>query len=275
LTKRRRRIEWSVRLIILALLAYALVEPFLLRVREVTIADPDLPADFDDLRIAFLADFHCAWFFPPSRVSGVVRRANDLQADLVVLGGDYVNTGTEYVAPCFAELAELRAPLGVYAVLGNHDHWGAAQAVRDAVRDSGFTLVENAGVWLERGDARVRVGGVADMWEGVPRLGPAIHGVSEADFVLLVSHNPDFAEELRTDLVDVTLAAHTHGGQVTLFGLWAPLVNSKYGQKYRSGVVAAPRTMVVMTNGAGGAPLRFCARPEIVLVTLRREEPLP
>lgn len=272
MTARRRRIEWAVRIVILTLLAYALVEPFLLRVREVTIADEDLPADFDGLRIAFLADFHCAWFFPPSRVAGVVRRANDIRPDLVILGGDYVNTGTKYVAPCFAELAKLRAPLGVYAVMGNHDHWGAAQAVREAMRESGFTLLENSGAWVERGPGRIRLGGVADLWEGVPRLGPMLHGVSEGDFALLVSHHPDYAEELRTDLVDVTLAAHMHGGQVTLFGLWAPILPSDYGQKYRSGTVAAPRTTVVLTNGVGGAPIRFCARPEIVLVTLRRRE---
>ena len=275
MTKRRRRLELIAEVALVSLLLYAFVEPFLLRVREVVVCDEDVPAEFDGLRIAFLADFHCSWFFPPGRVAGVVERTNALAPDLVVLGGDYVHSGSDYVDGCFAELAKLRAPMGVYGVLGNHDHWGAAEAARQAMDRAGIVSLDNRAAWLERGRAHIKLGGVGDFWEDRHDIQPIVHDLVSADFAMLVSHNPDTAETLTTDLVDVVLAGHTHGGQVTLFGLWAPVMPSDYGQKYRSGTVAAPHTTVVLTNGAGGPPIRFCARPEIVLVTLRHEEPLP
>lgn len=95
--------------------------------------------------------------------------------------------------------------------------------------------------------------------------------------MILLSHNPDYAEQLNTDLVDLQLSGHTHGGQVTLFGRWAPLLSSAYGQKYRSGVVSTAHTVVVVSKGIGTItpPVRLFCRPEIVLVRLSRGESSP
>jgi uncharacterized protein len=107
---------------------------------------------------------------------------------------------------------------------------------------------------------------------GRPRLGPIIEGTNADDFVILVSHNPDYAEELPPGAVDLTLSGHTHGGQITFFGLWAPYLPSDYGQRYRTGLVETENTTVIVSNGIGTIfpPIRFFAPPQIVEITLER-----
>jgi hypothetical protein len=139
--------------------------------------------------------------------------------------------------------------------------------------EAGIEWINNRAVWVERAGQRIKVGGVGDLWEGSQDLTATIEDVTEDDFVVLVSHHPDYVETINTRKVDLAFAGHTHGGQVTLFGLWAPFVPSAYGQKYRSGVVETGLTTVIVSNGIGTIPppVRFFARPEIVLVHLNRE----
>jgi len=107
------------------------------------------------------------------------------------------------------------------------------------------------------------------------RLGGTLAGTTERDFVLLVSHNPDYAEEITDPRVDLVLSGHTHGGQCSLFGLWAALVPSNYGNKYRGGWVQAPHTQVYVSNGIGTItpPVRFCAPPRILWLQLEGAPP--
>ncbi len=262
-------------LILLAtlLVAYSLLEPYWLTVREVHIVDPDLPVAFEGTRIAFLTDIHHGPYFSLARVRKAVEMANQLQADIILLGGDYVFASPEYIGPCFAELARLEATLGSFGVLGNHDHWQDAVLTSEKMVEAGIEWVNNRAVWVERDGQRIKIGGVGDLWEGSQDLMPTTGDVGEEDFVVLVSHNPDYVERMATGKVDLVFAGHTHGGQVTLFGLWAPFVPSAYGQRYRSGVVDAGFTTVIVSNGIGTIPppVRFFARPEIVLVHLHRE----
>jgi hypothetical protein len=92
------------------------------------------------------------------------------------------------------------------------------------------------------------------------------------DFVILVSHTPDFAENLKTDKIDLMLSGHTHGGEVTFFGLWAPYIPSDYGQKYRTGIIKTDKTTVLVSNGIGNTflPIRFFARPQINIIDLEK-----
>ncbi len=217
-----------------------------------------------------LTDIHRGAFFSQDRVRKLVERVNALEPDLVVLGGDYVYANTDYEASCFAELAHLQAPLGRFAVLGNHDYGeyrpsdrsggsegsgsdiaGDLTPAIEAVQSAGITLLDNRAVWVEKAGGRIRVGGVGDYQEDTPDLAPTVEGTSAGDFVLLVSHNPDYAEELPIGAVDLVLSGHTHGGQVTFFGLWAPSLPSEYGQKYRTGLVVTEATTVIVSNGIG------------------------
>jgi hypothetical protein len=253
-------------------LAWAAAEPFFVTVADYRFASSAVPSHFDGVRIAFLADVHRGPYMWQSRLHSIIDRVNNLKPDLIVLGGDYVHLSGRYIAPAFAELARLHAPLGVYGVLGNHDHWEGAGQTRRAMARAGIVDLDNRAVWVWLGADRIRLGGVGDLQTDTQDLGPTLRGTRTADFVVLVSHNPDYNARVPAGSVDLMLAGHTHGGQLTFFGRWAPFVPSKYGQRYRSGLVKAGPVPIIISNGVGTTtpPLRFFARPQIVLVTLAR-----
>jgi predicted MPP superfamily phosphohydrolase len=140
---------------------------------------------------------------------------------------------------------------------------------------AGIVVLDNHAEWIVLGEERIRIGGVGDLWEDSQDLSATTDGVQDDDFVILLSHNPDYVEDIRTGAIDLVLSGHTHGGQLTLFGLWAPIVPSRFGQKYRSGIVRTPFTTAIISNGIGTItpPLRLFARPEIILIRLRRPAP--
>lgn len=271
----------AILVVVAAVFGVGLAETHRIEIKRFTITSPDLPASFDGTRIAFVTDVHRGAFFSQARVGKLVERVNALHPDMIVLGGDYVYANTDYEESCFAELAKLEAPLGRFAVLGNHDYGeydrsdgssddaDPGEAIQ-AIDGAGLILLLNRGVWVSRGESRIRVGGVGDYQEDTPLLAPTIDGTNRRDFVILISHNPDFAEELPPGAVDLTLSGHTHGGQVTFFGVWAPYLPSDYGQKYRTGLVMTDSTTVIVSNGIGTIfpPVRLFARPQIVEVTL-------
>ncbi len=244
-----------------------------------------LPAAFAGLTVAFLSDTHYGAGVPLSYLADVVDLTNSLGADVVALGGDYVQRRRglggrhrgweEVIARGVGVLAGLRAPLGRFAVLGNHDHQTNARLVRRALADHGFTDLTNTGVWLGRGDARLRVAGVDDVRTGKPRLGPALGDMGAGDACLLLAHNPDYVEQIRDGRVDLVLSGHTHGGQLYIPGFGAPVTSSRFGQKYRAGFVQGPSARVYVSRGIGtiSLPIRFCCPPEIVLLTLRPPSP--
>lgn len=278
----RRRRWWPAILTILvvlaALLGYGCAETHWIDIKEYVFENADLPEEFDGTRIVFVADIHRGPFFSEDRVRSLAERVNALAPDLIVLGGDYVYKDTALAASCVAGLARLDAPLGVFAVLGNHDYgpygdgsYGPAPVI-EAFEQSSTTLLHNRGTWIERCGARLRIGGCSDYQQGTPLYSPTVQGTDPRDFVMLISHNPDFAEKLPADAVDLVLSGHTHGGQVTLFGLWAFHLPSEYGQKYRTGLVTNHNTTVIVSNGVGTSgilPIRLFARPQIVVITLR------
>jgi predicted MPP superfamily phosphohydrolase len=256
---------------------YAFSETFRFEVKEYTFASPDVPSAFDGTRIVLLTDIHRTWFFPQDRVGRLVDRVNALAPDLIVLGGDYIYRSTTYEVSAFEELGRLEAPLGTFAVLGNHDygqHDGGDDGtgpVLEAIGTTDITLLRNTATWVERSGQRMRLGGVGDYTQDIPRFGPTIDGTEPGDLVLLASHNPDFSEFLPPRSVDLVLSGHTHGGQITFFGLFPFHVPSDYGRKYWTGMVANSKTTVIVSNGIGTIypPLRFFAPPQIVVITLR------
>ncbi len=260
-----------------AVLGYGYAETYWIQIKEYSFASPDLPREFDGTRVVFVADIHRGPFFSEDRVRSLTEQVNSLAPDLVVLGGDYVYADLSYLDSCLDGLRGLDAPLGVYAVLGNHDYgqhgdgkYGPAPAI-EAFELSNVSLLHNRAVWIEREAARLRIGGCSDYQQGTPLYTPTLEGAEARDFVLLISHNPDFAESLPMDEVDLMLSGHTHGGQVTLFGLLAFHLPSDYGQKYRTGLVTNDKTTVIVSNGVGTSgflPIRLFARPQIVVVTL-------
>jgi uncharacterized protein len=260
--------------------AGALVYPFLeakwCRIVRQTIALPNLPAAFRGVKIALMADIHHGPYVPLCYIQHVVAMANSLSPDLTLLAGDYVHGHNSYVGPGIEELGKLEAKLGRFAVRGNHDnhsyHDGRDYRLNSsaALVQAGLPDLNNTGVWLERRGARLRICGVGDLWTDRQDLDGALDDATERDAVIVLSHNPDFAETLRDPRVGLILSGHTHGGQIIVPGFGAPIVPTRYGQKYVYGLVEGPSCQVFVTRGVGtvGPPVRFVCRPEVVLITL-------
>ncbi len=249
---------------------YCFIEPFWIEQKVYVITHPDIPVSFDNARIVFLTDIHHGRFFSRSRVRNMVKQVNKLDAQLILLGGDYVEGRPDYIEGCFEELGNLSAELGIYGVLGNHDHWQGAGRTREAMAKHGIHSIDNNAFWIQKDGQSIRVGGVGDYCEDVQNLEITTDKTLESDFVLLVSHSPDYALDITGDKVDLLLSGHTHGGQVTLFGLHAPRVPSRYGQRFRTGKTMVNTISAIISNGIGTVllPIRFFARPQIVIIQL-------
>jgi predicted MPP superfamily phosphohydrolase len=250
--------------------AYPFLEAKWCRLTRQTIALPNLPPAFRGTTIALLADVHHGPFVPLAYIRQVVSMTNTLQPDMVVLAGDYVHRHERYIAPGIEELGKLKARLGRFAVRGNHDNRGYTMRSRAALAAAKLPDLNNRGVWIERGRRRLRICGVGDLWTDRQDLHAALGDASERDAVLLLSHNPDFVETIRDTRVGLVLSGHTHGGQVIVPGYGAPIVPSRYGQKYLYGLVQGPCSRVFVTRGVGtiSPPVRLLCRPEVALLTL-------
>ena len=249
---------------------YPFLEAKWCQVRRSTVTLPNLPRPFEGATVAFLSDVHHGPFVPRGYVRSIVARTNALKPDLVLLGGDYCHHGPQFIAPALEDLGKLKAPLGRFAVLGNHDHWDGLEESVDGLEAAGIPLLRNAGTWVEKGPARLRVGGVGDLWCDIQDVGRALDDATDRDAVILLSHNPDVAETLRDPRVGLMLSGHTHGGQVVVPFFGALRVPSSYGQKYLHGLVRGPSCDVFISRGVGtiSPPVRLFCRPEIVLLTL-------
>lgn len=250
--------------------AYGLFESGWLQITRHSLPLPHLPPSFEGTTVAFLTDIHHGPFTSLDYVHSVIRTTLALQPDLIVLGGDYSLKDAKYIRPCFDALAALKAPLGVFGVLGNHDYWHGLAETREGFEAAGIGELTNRGLWLERGSGRVWLAGVDDLWMGKVDVRAALGATREDDAVLLLSHNPDVAEKMRDTRVGLMLSGHTHGGQVVFPSGDAPFVPSHYGQKYLKGYVQAPHTKVYVSRGLGttSAPFRVGSRPELTLITL-------
>lgn len=252
-----------------ALVYAAFIEPRRLEVRRSKIHVRRLPRDLEGLRIAVLSDLHAGRFAPRSLLRRAVRRTMAARPHLIALTGDFINTRPEDLGRALDAVRGLRAPLGVYAVPGNHDRahagpaaWAHALEKHPRIRD-----LTNRHVLIGRGEATLCIAGVDDLQEGRPRL--RLPPADVRDFTLLLAHNPDQAEQSRrhVDHVDLVVAGHTHGGQIRVPGL-GPL--HRKSTLYDQGLRRRPWTQVYTSRGLGTTflPLRFNARPEVSILEL-------
>jgi predicted MPP superfamily phosphohydrolase len=246
-------------------------EPQRLVIERASLAFPDLPAGLDGLRLVQLSDLHRSRVVAQAEIERAVAWANRLHPELVLLTGDYVTRGIRYAEPCAAALAALQAPLGRYAVLGNHDHWVSAERVAGALRDAGLTVLRNRAAPVRRGGADLWLIGVDDALVRLDDVGTALQGVPAGAFKLALMHEPDRADEIARHPVQLQLAGHSHGGQVRLPGI-GPLLLPTLGRKYPMGLRRVGALQLYTNRGVGRiAPaVRFHCPPEITLITLRR-----
>ena len=249
-----------------------------LQLEQFRLALPQLPSELSGLRIVLMADWHCGPINRPDYLQRAMQMANDCKPDLIFLPGDFVSKSGEF----FHEAAELAASLrtnipgGVIVSWGNHDYWHKPNLGFDLMPQAGCQVLTNQKLLLnakkefsEEGRG-LWVCGLDDLWAGKPSLTETLKGIPADQPRLVLCHNPDVAEEQQGPRVDLMLSGHTHGGQVRIPAIGAPIVPSSYGQKYASGLVQAPDYKVYISRGLGssGIPVRFGVPPEITLFEL-------
>src|SRR5205085_218693 len=195
-------------------MGYGTYEATWLRVDRQTIAVPYLPSAFQGKTVGILADPHHSQFVSLDFVQTAVDQLLALTPDLILLPGDFVHSHPDhvYMRPSIEAMSRLQAPLGVYAIPGNHDHWDNVEVLHRCLRDFGIPDLTNTGRWINLDGARLRLGGVDDLWDGTQLLNAALDGARPGDCCLLMAHNPDYVEHLRDRRVGLVVSGHTHGG---------------------------------------------------------------
>ena len=281
----RRRIKVHlilIALVILLLLAYPFAETRMLSTQTHTLQVPNLPANLKNIKIAYASDFHqCGWF-GQKQVNEVIRRLNNLSADIIILGGDYAMDSDGAIS-FFETMPSLHARLGVYGVLGNHDRTlpeSNLQLLMDAMKDAGVTPLVNSVSRVKVGQNYLYIAGVDDFYNGTPDVKGVAAQVREEDFVIFAGHTPDLipdAQKARDangggHWFDLALFGHTHGGQINLFG-WTPFrnVSDELSARYISGWREENRGAMLISNGVGTSvfPARLFAPPQVHMITLK------
>lgn len=257
--------------------SYAAAETLSLTIEKTIFRDPQLPPAFHNLRVIFISDIHHGPFSNVARLQKMVTRINRLHPDLILLGGDYLQTRhrprqklvTDYLE-LLNVLARLTPPsLGTYAVLGNHDYDFSIAANRRQLQRAGITLLHNEGVDLHRDGATIRLDGVGDMWYGHPDFAHAHQKTSSDIFTILLSHQPNFIDRLTpADGVNLVLAGHTHGSQITFFH-YQPFMPRRIARfEYQVGLVETPQARMFVSPGIGTEMpyFRFFSPPKVHLI---------
>lgn len=264
-------------------------------IQEITIESPRIPKAFDGYRIVQFSDAHVGtWGNDTTFITGIVEKINSLNPDVVVFTGDIVNRKTDEILPFISSLSRLKAPRGVYSVMGNHDYglyvdWPSEELhakdtrrLRDIQREMGWQLLENEHIMLREGGDSIVLAGVEN-WGEPPfpsygRLDKALKGVSPDSFTILLSHNPMHWHKIvrETANADLTLAGHTHAMQMrlhtprkhySLSGMKYPEWEGLTEYTRKDGFLS--RVYVNIGCGEVGFPARIGATPEITVITLK------
>ncbi len=258
------------------------LESYRLQLKKIEIPLHRLPHQFDGFTIVQLSDFHYEEEFSAVPIRRSVDLVNSLNPDLVVFTGDFVTVpmfslssraaraSANAVFPCAAVLSHIKSRMGSFAILGNHDVYSNPELVASGLRSHGIPQLRNSCVPIEHDGARFWLAGVDDALEGKPDLGAAIKKIPNGEPIILLAHEPDFADEAALTPVDLQLSGHSHGGQIWIPGIGAPWL-PRLARNYPRGFYKI-ENMVLYTNigiGTIRAPIRINCIPEVTHITLR------
>jgi uncharacterized protein len=254
------------------------LEPASLHNRDYEVSLPSWPAACDGIRVAVLADLHVGSPYNGlDKLARIVDTTLAAKPDLILLAGDYVIDGViggKFVAPktMTESLHRLAAPLGVFAILGNHDRWNNTRQVEieNTLETAGITILEDAAVAVVSRQCRFSLVGLSDFWTGPRKYGSVLAKLPRGAPIVAFTHNPDIFP-LLPESVNLTFAGHTHGGQVYIPILGRLIVPSRYGQLYAAGHIMKDGRHLFVSPGLGTSilPVRFLVPPEVSVVTIR------
>lgn len=276
--QKRLRLTLGAIILLIGLAAFwgFLIEPGRLVTRQETIQIQNWPSQLNGLKVAVISDIHADdWFVDNKKMRSIVDRTNQLQPELIVILGDYMAGDgwvTSHVEPevFAAVLKDLRAPLGVYSVLGNHDWWYNGGKVRQALEQNGIKVLEDEVLQVNARGTSLWLIGLSDLWTRKPKIIETTSTIPEGQPVIALTHNPDIFPQL-PERVQLLLAGHTHGGQVRFPLIGSVVESSKFGERYGGGHVFENNHHLFVSTGIGTSimPVRFGVPPEIVLLTLQ------
>lgn len=247
-------------------------EPNWLEVTKLELALKQLPSAFSGIRLVHFSDVHLGFNKDAHDVKRLVKHIKEVQPDIICFTGDIVDSNAEDLEDSVAVLAELTAPLGKYAIFGNHDYKNTELLTR-LLQSAGFVVLRNQSYLIQQGSARIAVAGLEDMLKSAPDPEAALKGIPDDTFTVLLMHEPDYADTAESYPFHLQLSGHSHGGQIRL-----PFVGAAYtpygSQKYINGLYyTANKAMPVYVNRGFGEtymPFRLLCRPELTVFTLRR-----
>lgn len=247
----------------------ALAEPFMLTIERREIFLRRLPGNLDGFRVVQLSDLHLGPLTSGDQLRRAIEVANNLNPDIIALTGDYISHERQYAAPCAEIVGRLRARCGVYAVLGNHDHWTDAALITDLFRAEGIKVLINEGMRFEKNGASFWLAGVDDTMVGLEDLPLALAGARHDEMKLLLAHNPIILRRAARAGVDLVLSGHTHGGQVTIRS--EKSASGRPRRRLLRGLGRQSETQIYVTRGLGTVvlPIRYGCPPEVSLLELR------
>lgn len=228
-----------------------------------------LPQRLDGFRIVQLSDLHLGPLTSGDQLRRAIEVANNLNPDIIALTGDYISHERQYAAPCAEIVGRLRARCGVFAVLGNHDHWTDAALITDLFRAEGLKVLINEGMRFEKDGASFWLAGVDDTMVGLEDLPLALAGARADEMKLLLAHNPIILRRAARAGVDLVLSGHTHGGQVTIRAERS--ASGRPRRRLLRGLGRQGETQIYVTRGLGTVilPIRYGCPPEVSLIELR------
>ncbi len=243
-------------------------------VERVEVPLPGLPAELDGLTVVHISDLHYGFgrFCNEDSMAQITRLISSLDPDLIVFTGDLLDRSADPSLAGTLLLQGLKAPLGVYAVMGNHDHHFGKEKIARSFTDSGVGVMVNRSVCIRKGGRHFWLIGLDDPLTGDPDLARAMAPIPPGDCKILLVHTPDIAPQAARVGIQLQLSGHSHGGQIRLPGVGA-LYCPPLGRKYPLGLREVPgsSTRVYTNRGLGTTvlPLRLFCPPEVTLLTLR------
>lgn len=261
-------------------LTYAVrVEPTWLEVNRFDVPIEGLPGEFRGFKIVQMSDFHGGRLVTSTYLDEAVELAQQQQGDVVVLTGDFIHKGNVHVDRVAESLGRLRAPLGVFAVLGNHDfsvrnalgirrYRDLHLEVEAALTARGIAVLRNQCVTFRRADDTLHLAGLEDLWSRVCNPEASLAGLSPDEPRVVLAHNPLTIEHLSGRRCDLMLSGHTHGGQVMVPGL-GRLALGPGGRRFSAGMYRVGKSWLYVNKGIGfGVPIRYRVRPEVAVFSL-------
>ncbi len=265
----RRIFFWGLMFIICLGIYCSCIEPSKIVVEKIQLSTEGLMSA--KVRIVQISDIHYSGIVSIKKIQKAIKLVNTIEADVIVLTGDYITYDDSYFSELTEELSNLNAQYGIYAIWGNHDYCGNMEEMSSKFDEIGINMLVNENRYISIDDCGFWLIGVGSCYENDVDLQKAMDGIPKQDMKILLCHEPDFVDNLSEAQIFLQISGHSHGGQVRL-PLYGAIKLPPLGEKYPIGLYKINETYLYTNRGLGETDykVRFNCEPEITLITLEK-----